>query len=400
MGALIYASGMRLICFFLILWVQGAVLQAAPCGGDFKQFILDLKSEARAQDLQKITIDRFFATAALDPTVLRMDRNQGHFRKDFLSFSAGLISGTRLKNAKRFAKNYEKYFAKAQHDYGVPAQILLSFLAFETDFGVVQGSFNTRNALITLAYDCRRPEVFRPQIMAALALFQKRMFNPDTTLGAWAGEIGMVQMLPADILARGVDGDQDGQVLLTTSAPDAILTAARLLQSFGWAANAPWLQEVRLPPNFDWSATGLDGGRTLKEWQKMGLTARHGGLLGDSQTRALVLLPQGRFGPAFLAYDNFQILFNWNQSFVYVTTAAYFATLLDGALPLGPFNPEPMLDEAQMKHLQQNLSERGYNVGEIDGILGAGTRSAVRDMQTRLGLAADGWPNQALLDRL
>ena len=132
----------------------------------------------------------------------------------------------------------------------------------------------------------------------------------------------------------------------------------------------------------------------------MGLTARHGGLLGDSQTRALVLLPQGRLGPAFLAYDNFQILFNWNQSFVYVTTAAYFATLLDGALPLGPFNPEPMLDEAQMKHLQQNLSERGYNVGEIDGILGAGTRSAVRDMQTRLGLAADGWPNQALLDRL
>jgi len=132
----------------------------------------------------------------------------------------------------------------------------------------------------------------------------------------------------------------------------------------------------------------------------MGLTTRHGGLLGDSQTRALVLLPQGRLGPAFLAYDNFQILFNWNQSFVYVTTAAYFATLLDGALPLGPFNPEPMLDEAQMKHLQQNLSERGYNVGEIDGILGAGTRSAVRDMQTRLGLAADGWPNQALLDRL
>ena len=132
----------------------------------------------------------------------------------------------------------------------------------------------------------------------------------------------------------------------------------------------------------------------------MGLTARHGGLLGDSQTRALVLLPQGRLGPAFLAYDNFQILFNWNQSFVYVTTAAYFATLLDGALPLGPFNPEPMLDEAQMKHLQQNLSERGYNVGEIDGILGAGTRRAVRDMQTRLGLAADGWPNQALLDRL
>jgi hypothetical protein len=115
---------------------------------------------------------------------------------------------------------------------------------------------------------------------------------------------------------------------------------------------------------------------------------------------AALLLPQGRNGPAFLAYPNFEVLFEWNKSFVYVTTAAYFGTRLMGAPTFDAGNPSPALSGAQMKALQQKLVARGYDVGKIDGILGEKTREAVQSEQERLGLPADAWPTAALLDRL
>jgi hypothetical protein len=115
---------------------------------------------------------------------------------------------------------------------------------------------------------------------------------------------------------------------------------------------------------------------------------------------ASILLPQGRNGPAFLAYPNFRTLFEWNKSFVYVTTAAYFATRLMGADPYRAGNPDPALSGDEMKALQEKLAALGHDVGAIDGILGAATRSAVQKEQARLGLPADAWPTRALLDAL
>jgi membrane-bound lytic murein transglycosylase B len=159
------------------------------------------------------------------------------------------------------AKNLKKYaqsLIRIERDYGISRGVLTAFWAFETDFGAVQGDFNTLNALITLSHDCRRPELFRPQIFAALELYRRGDFDPQTTTGAWAGEIGMVQMLPGDILENGVDGDGDGHVTLKTSAADALLSGAKMLSHLGWRAGEPWIREITLPANFDWSQTGLD----------------------------------------------------------------------------------------------------------------------------------------------
>ncbi|MGB1333220.1 MAG: peptidoglycan-binding protein, partial [Paracoccaceae bacterium] len=116
--------------------------------------------------------------------------------------------------------------------------------------------------------------------------------------------------------------------------------------------------------------------------------------------QASIILPQGRKGPAFIAYPNFQVYFEWNQSFVYVTTAAYFATRLEGASPYIAGAPDPALSGTEMKQLQTRLQALGYNVGKVDGILGANTRAAVQDVQQKLGLPADAWPTHELLNRL
>ena len=383
--------------FALLSLLLASPALSAPCGGDFGEFLSAMQAEAVAQGVPPEKAEAFFAGAAIDKAVLKADKAQGVFRKTFLDFSQSLISKGRLTTARDKAQALDDIFTRAETEYGVSRGILLAFWAFETDFGQVQGDFNTRNALITLAHDCRRPELFQPQVLAAATLFAMDDFSLDTT-GAWAGEIGMVQMLPKDILERGVDGDGDGLILLKTSQADAILSGARMLQHHGWRPNEPWLAEISVPDDFDWSLTGLETEKPVEDWAALGVTSRNGPLAAGLS--ASILLPQGRKGPAFLIYPNYRVLFEWNKSFVYVTTAAYFATRIEGAEPYSAGSPDPALELDAMKALQEKLTALGHDVGKIDGILGAGTRAAVQKEQVRLGLPADGWPTLDLLGAL
>ena len=390
---------MRLLSLALALTFAAPAVADVPCGGSFSSFVGKIKSEALSKGYDKATVDRFFASAQQTQSVLKADRAQGFFQKPFIDFSRAVISQNRIDNGRKHSQQYNATFDRIARDYGVSRGVLLAFWALETDFGQVQGDFNTLNALMTLGHDCRRPELFQPQILAALELYKHGDFDPTTTKGAWAGEIGMVQMLPKDILQNGVDGDGDGHVRLKTSAPDALMSGAKMLKHLGWRANEPWLQEIVVPADLDWSKTGLNHKMTVAQWAKLGIKPRAGSL-GASSLQASVLLPMGRKGPAFLAYPNFEVYFEWNKSFVYVTTAAYFATRLEGAPVFNAGSPETGLSDGQMKQLQQKLQSRGHDVGGVDGILGEKTREAVQKEQERLGMPADAWPTPALLAKL
>ena len=381
-------------CFIL----AALPLSAATCGGSFAGFVSELKAEAIAKGHAPASVDRFFSGVNQTGSVLKADRAQGVFQKPFIDFARNLISDSRLKKGQSNARKYDAVFDEIDRRYGVSRGVLLAFWAFETDYGGFQGDFNTVNALVTLAHDCRRPQLFRPQVFAALELYERGGLDPRTTTGAWAGEIGMVQMLPRDILENGVDADGDGKVSLKTSAPDALMSGAKMLNSLGWRAGEPWLQEVTVPANLDWSQTGIETRKPVRDWERMGVRARSGSL--DTRLSGALILPQGHKGPAFIAYPNFNVYFEWNQSFTYVLTAAYFANRLEGAPVFDAGNPEQGLSGSQMKSLQQKLQARGHNVGQADGILGARTRIAVQAEQKRLGLPADAWPTPALLSRL
>lgn len=373
-------------------------LAAGGCGGTFPEFVAGLKSEARANGYSDEEIERFFAGVRQSNKVLKHDRGQGTFRKTFLDFLGDRVSTGRLNTGRAKIKTYRATFDQIQKAYGVPAGVLAGYWGLETDFGAVLGDINTRDALVTLAHDCRRPELFRPQVFAAIELSRAGRFDPARAAGAWAGEIGQFQMLPADVLRNGADGDGDGRVDVVRSSQDALVSAGRMLSGFGWRPNEPWLQEVVVPADLDWSKTGLQQSLPVSRWQSMGVRARDGAL--STGLEGSILLPMGRKGPAFLAYPNYRVYFNWNKSFVYATTAAYFATRLEGAPALDRGNPEPGLSAGQMVELQKRLAARGHDVGRIDGILGQMTRQAVQKEQVRLGVPADGWPTKALLAQL
>ncbi|MBR0555065.1 lytic murein transglycosylase [Ciceribacter sp. L1K23] len=374
-------------------------LAAQQCGGDLGAFLEGVKQEAIANGASPEAAEKALRGAQIDQKVLSRDRAQGVFKQTFLEFSQRTVSQARLDIGRQKMKQYADVFARAENEYSVAPGVITAFWAMETDFGAVQGDFNTRNALVTLAHDCRRPELFRPQLLALVMMVQHGDLDPSSNTGAWAGEIGQVQMLPKDIIEFGVDGDGDGHVNVKQSSPDAILTAAKFIQHLGYTKGEPWIQEVTVPDNLPWEKTGFDAGMKAGDWFALGVTPRDGNT-AFSHLEGEILLPQGRKGPAFLAYPNFNIYLEWNQSFIYTTSAAYFATRLSGAEPYRKGNPEQGLDDGQMKALQTKLQAMGHDVGKIDGILGGGTRVAVQKEQQRLGMPADGWPTPALLNAL
>jgi hypothetical protein len=160
------------------------------------------------------------------------------------------------------------------------------------------------------------------------------------------------------------------------------------------------LTEVRVPEDLPWERADAYERFPQGQWDVWGVLKANGEALPPDSLPAALLLPMGRKGPAFLAYPNFDVFLAWNQSLVYTITAAYFATRLEGASKVRSGSPEPGLSLEQMKRLQQELGARGYDVGKIDGVLGAGTRKAVRQEQSRLGLPADAWPTPSLLSLL
>ena len=161
----------------------------------------------------------------------------------------------------------------------------------------------------------------------------------------------------------------------------------------------PWLQEVKLAQEIDWFETGTDKKKTIGEWKNLRITGKYSDF-PDGPGDASMILPQGHKGPKFLAYSNFNVFFQWNKSFIYVLTAAHFANQLEGSPPFTPGNPDKGLNKNQMMLLQTKLKKLGYQVGEIDGILGSKTRRSVQELQRTLNLPADAWPTIELLETL
>jgi lytic murein transglycosylase len=209
--------------------------------------VQDLRTEAQMRGHPQAAIDAFFVHASYSQRAIDADRRQGIFTDPFTEFAGRLISQNRLDNGRRNAEQWRPVFDEIERRFGVSRGILLSFWAFETDYGSFQGDYNTLDALVTLAHDCRRPHIFRPAGLRSTRTVRKRRFRSGQHVGAWAGEIGMVQMLPEDIVNHGIDGDGDGHVYLQTSAPDALMSGANILSSLGWRPGEPWLIEVRCP---------------------------------------------------------------------------------------------------------------------------------------------------------
>ncbi|WP_246329377.1 lytic murein transglycosylase [Chthonobacter rhizosphaerae] len=368
-------------------------------GSDFGPWLRDFKEEAVASGISPGTVETALAGVTFDKSVISKDRGQGVFSQTFLEFAGRMVASYRLQTGAAQIKKQRALFERIERDFGVPAPVIVAVWGLETDFGANTGDMNTLRSLATLAHDCRRPEMFREELLDALRIIERGDLSASEMRGAWAGELGQTQFLATNYLRYGIDYDGDGRSNLIRSVPDVLGSTANYLAQLGWRRGEPWLREVDVPTTMPWEQADLSIKHATADWEAAGVRAADGKPLPNLP--ASLYLPMGRNGPAFLSFHNFDVYLEWNESLVYATTAAYFATRLAGAGPVGKGNgPVDALSAAELKQVQQALAARGIDPGPIDGKLGRKTRTATRQVQLQLGLPADGWPDHALLAAL
>ena len=366
--------------------------------GAFEPWLATFKKEAAAQGISPAAIAAAAPYLVLDQRIINIDRGQRFFAQNFLEISDKMLAGGRLPNGAAQIKKHQALFAREEKEFGVPASVITAFWGLESDFGSGQGKDQSIKSLATLAYDCRRPEMFRGHLFDALRLIDSGDLRADEMIGSWAGELGQTQMMPSEYMAHAIDYDGDGKRNLIKSTSDVIGSTGKYLVHLGWKRGEPWLQEVRVPANLPWKEADLSVQHPRSKWAAWGVTRADGKPLPNDNVPASVVLPVGRFGPAFMAYDNFQAYLKWNQSLNYSLTAAYYATRLDGAPPMNKGSANiPKITFEETRELQELLQKRGYDVGRIDGVLGLKSRVAIRELQIKSGLPADGWPTAELL---
>lgn len=385
-----------------LVFALAAPAAAATCHntGNFESWLAAFKKEAVEQGISPEVLAAAAPSLTFDPRIIKRDRGQGVFSQTFLKFSDRMIAGGRIPNAQKLIKKHATLFARIEKTYGVPAAVLTAFWGLESDFGANFGDYKILSALATLAYDCRRPDFFRQQLLDALRIIQRGDQRADEMIGDWAGEFGGMQFTASDYLKRAVDFDGDGRRDLIHSIPDTLASAANFLVSLSWRRGEPWLVEVRVPEKLPWQEADVAIQHPVSQWEKWGVRAAHGSLPAKN-LEASLLLPMGRFGPAFLAYPNFKAFLGWNSAIVYSTTVAYYATRIAGAPPIYRGNDRlSPLDLQQVKELQRLLNQHGYDVGEVDGKIGAATRTGIKKAQLKFGLPADSYPSIELLEAL
>ena len=355
---------LRFIC--LVLLSTSALANSHT----FEDFLSNIHRLAIEQGVSKATVDQAFYKLTQNLDVLEFDRSQAEFSQNFWNYLGKRVSQYRLDNGYDTLKQNRSLLNKTYQQYGVPAHVLVSFLGLESNYGNNTGSYSLVRSLATLAYDPRRSAFFTSELIALLKLIDNGKVPLEAT-GSWAGAMGAVQFMPSNVIAYGVDADNDGKIDLWNDQADILASASNFLERLGWNRGEKWGREVAISENFDYELVGLNTKKQLAEWQALGVRSANGSNLPKSSMAASLILPMGYKGPAFLVYQNFRSILGWNHSTLYALAVGHLADRLSGGGPLlaTPID-EPLLKRDDIVAIQQTLSWLGYDVGEADGIVG------------------------------
>lgn len=363
----------------------------------FNQWLSEFRRYAAAQGISEATLVSAFDGLRYRERVIELDRHQPEFVRPIWDYLDTAVSSTRINNGREKLEQHRDTALEMQRRYGVPAEIIVSIWGIESNYGSNFGDFSTLESLATLAYDGRRQDFARGELLAALRIIDQGDIAAEQMRGSWAGAMGHTQFIPSSFEAYAVDGDNDGRRDIWGSIPDVMASTANYLARAGWQSGQPWGAEVVLPSSFDYSQTER---RSSAEWVAQGVRAVSGEL--PAFESAAVIVPAGAEGPAFIVGANFRAILRYNNATSYALAVATLADAIAGRAGISGSWPRDQapLTRDDVRTLQQRLNSAGYSVGTADGIMGPNTREGVRAFQRDQGLTPDGFATQALLDLL
>ncbi len=369
-----------------------ACLAYVPAGSawaeDFAACLGGLRSEAIARGVAADTFDQ--ATRGLQAgDVLHFQHDQPEFSTPVWDYIASLVDDERVADGKEMLARYADALGRIESRFGVDRETLVAFWGVESDFGRSFGSRSVIQSLATLGCYGDKAIYFRSELMAAMTILQRGDVKSEDFKGSWAGAFGHTQFMPSTFLRTAVDMEGDGHPNIIASVPDALGSTANYLRKSGWVPGLAWGHEVRLPPGY----SGPSGRKTrhpVAFWGGRGIRRVDGHDLGRGD--AALLLPAGAKGPAFLVTRNFDAIFAYNAAESYALAVAHLSDRLKGGPPFSTPWPtdDPGLSRAERREAQQLLQTKGYDIGDIDGVIGTKARAAIADYQQRLGMDRNG----------
>jgi len=383
----------------------GAVAMTAPAQAQdptFQTWLQDLRREAAASGISSATLDAALSDIAPIDRIVELDRQQPEYTQTFWTYLDKRVTPERIARGRELLAQHHELLARVQARYGVQPRFLVAFWGLESNFGDYTGGFPVIGALATLAYDERRSDFFRIELLNALRILDAGHVTPAAMQGSWAGAMGQVQFMPSTFMRYAVDFDGDGRRDIWNSLPDIFASAANYLSGIGWQGDVIWGREVRLPPDFDWELAAQNLRKPVSAWAELGVRRADGGALPPAEIEGAIVLPAGHTGPAFLVYGNFEAILTWNRSLLYALAVGHLADRLVGAGPFLAERPaqETPLSRVEVEELQSLLVRLGFDPGTPDGVVGSKTRAALRAFQRNSRLAPDGYPTPDILQAL
>ena len=246
--------------FFCLVFLTTSVFANSQ---SFEDFLDQVRKSATEQGVSKATLDKaFLGLVEPKPEIIDSDKSQAEFTQNFWRYVNKRVSKTRLNNGNDTLNQNAALLNKASQKYGVPAHLIVAFMGLESNYGNYMGNERLIQSLATLAYDPRRSKFFTRELIAALKLMDKKTIPIDAT-GSWAGAMGAVQFMPSNVIAYGVDANNDGKVDLWNNKEDIYASAANFLSELGWKKGEKWGREALIPKNFDYRLTGLNVEKTV-----------------------------------------------------------------------------------------------------------------------------------------
>jgi lytic murein transglycosylase len=390
---------MKIVIFFSFL-ITSFNVQPSDSEG-FLVWLDAFKQEAKTEHISSNTIKATFKNAKYLPQVIVFDRAQPEFISPFLIYIEKRVTPNQIALGRTMLQQHEVLLNQIEAQYSVPKNVLVAFWGLETSYGANKGNYGLPSALMTLAYEGRRAEFFRGQLLDTMRIVDAGHNNIAGMRGSWAGAMGHMQFMPSTLLKHGVDADGDGRINIWTSLPDAFASAANYLAKTGWRKDEPAALEVKLPENFDYSLAHYNHRKSVVEWSKLDVLDMENKALPSLENAAIVL-PQGYKGPAFMVFSNFDVIMDWNRSVNYALSVAHLANqfVADKPILAGADAELDSLSFNEMWALQARLNELGFKCGIPDGFPGLKTQAAIRQYQATKNLPQDGYASPSLYQKL
>ena len=369
----------------------------------FDRFVRDFWPTAKAAGISSQTYNAVFTGMKPDDDTLRLMNKQSEFVKPIWDYLDSAVSENRVEKGRKLLSEYSPVLQHIEARYGVDREAVLAIWGMETNYGGYMGRHNVVQALATLAYAApRRKSFWQKELVTALAIVQAGHVRFQDMEGSWAGAMGHTQFMPSSWKAYAADYNGDGRRDIWTSVPDALASTANYLKKHGWQTGKTWGYEVKLPAGFDYQLA--DGDTTLKlgQWANYGVRRSNGKGFPRPSDNAVLVLPAGASGPAFLMLRNFYVIKRYNNATAYALAVGHLADRLIGGGPLqGDWSREHLpLNRSETAELQALLNRSGFAVGAADGRIGPATRKGIRAYQRSRGLVPDGYASVVLLAHL